>query len=76
MDKDKYSGYRQVAIATTIPVILAVAPLIGYYVGNWVDGKLGTDKIFMIIGLGLGFAAAGKEVYNLIKKSSENKNES
>jgi len=45
-------------------------------VGEWVDGKLGTDKIFMIIGLGLGFAAAGKEVYNLIKKSSENKNES
>jgi len=72
MDKDKYSGYRQLAIATTIPVILVVAPLIGYYAGDWVDGKLGTDKIFMIIGLVLGFVAAGKEVHNLIKKSSGN----
>lgn len=72
MDKDKYSGYRQLAIATTIPVILVVAPLLGYYAGEWVDGKLGTEKIFMVIGLVLGFTAAGKEVYNLIKKSSGN----
>ena len=70
MDKDKFSGYRQLAIATMIPVILVVAPLIGYYFGGWVDGKLGTGSVFQIIGLALGFAAAGKEIYNLIKKSS------
>jgi F0F1-type ATP synthase assembly protein I len=55
-----------------IPVILVVAPLIGYYAGSWVDGKLGTGNVFMIIGLGLGFAAAGKETYNLIKRSAKN----
>ena len=70
MDNDKYSGYRQLAIATTIPVILVVAPLIGYYLGSWADGKFGTGKVFMIIGLGLGFAAAGKEIYDLIRKST------
>lgn len=70
MDKDKFSGYRQLAIATMIPVILVVAPLIGYYFGGWVDGKLGTGSVFQIIGLALGFAAAGKEIYNLIKRSS------
>ena len=72
MENDKYSGYRQLAIATIIPVILVVAPLIGYYAGKWVDGRLGTGKIFMIIGLGLGFGAAGKEIYDLIRKSSRN----
>ncbi len=72
MDKDKLTGYRQLAIATTIPVILVVAPLLGYYIGNWVDRRLGTGKIFMIIGLALGFGAAAKEIYQLIKKGSEN----
>ncbi|MCD6161130.1 MAG: AtpZ/AtpI family protein [candidate division Zixibacteria bacterium] len=72
MDKEKYTAYRQLALATTIPVILVVAPLIGYYAGVWVDGKLGTSKIFMAVGLGLGIAAAAKEIYNLIKKSAGN----
>jgi ATP synthase protein I len=72
MDKEKFQTYRQLAIATTIPVILVVAPLIGYYLGRWVDGKLGSGQLFMIIGLGLGFAAAGKEIYNLIRKSTKN----
>lgn len=70
MDNDKYSGYRQLAIATLIPVILVVAPLIGYYGGGWVDGKLGTGNVFRIIGLALGFASAGKEIYSLIKGST------
>jgi ATP synthase protein I len=70
MDNDKNSGYRQLAIATLIPVMLVVAPLIGYYAGGWVDGKLGTGNIFKIIGLALGFISAGKEVYSLIKKST------
>lgn len=70
MNDDKYSGYRQLAVATVIPVILVVAPLIGYYFGGWVDGKLGTGTVFSLIGLGLGFASAAKEIYSLIKKSS------
>jgi len=70
MDDDKYSGYRQLAVATVIPVILVVAPLIGYYLGGWVDGKLGTGSVFSIIGLGLGFGSAAKEIYSLIKKST------
>lgn len=68
MDKDNYSAYRQVATAMIIPIILVVAPLLGYYIGMWVDKKLGTGKVFMIIGLALGFGAAGKEIYEIIKK--------
>jgi ATP synthase protein I len=71
MDKDKISGYRQLAIATTIPIILVVAPLLGYYLGVWVDKKLGTGKVFMIVGLALGFGAAAKEIYGMIKKSTD-----
>ena len=72
MNKDKYTGYRQLAVATTIPIILVVAPLLGYYLGVWADERLGTGKVFMIIGLTLGFGAAAKEVYGLIKKGIDN----
>ena len=68
MDKDDYSAYRQVATAMMIPIIMVVAPLIGYFFGAWVDKKLGTGSIFMLIGLALGFGAAGKEIYGLIKR--------
>ena len=70
MDDDKYSGYRQLAIATVIPILLVVAPLIGYYGGGWLDGKFGTGNVLKIVGLALGFASAGKEVYSLIKSST------
>jgi hypothetical protein len=70
MDNDKYSAYRQLAIATMIPIILVVAPLLGYYGGGWVDGKLGTGNVFKIIGLALGFGSAGKEIYSMIKGST------
>jgi hypothetical protein len=70
MDNDKYSAYRQLAIATMIPIILVVAPLLGYYGGGWVDGKFATGNVFKIIGLALGFGAAGKEIYGLIKSST------
>lgn len=71
MDKDDYSAYRQVAQAMIIPIILVVAPLLGYYMGIWVDKKLGTGNVFRLIGLALGFGAAGKEIYGLIKKGSD-----
>ncbi len=72
MNKDDYSAYRQVATAMIIPIILVVAPLLGYYIGAWADKKLGTGKVFMIVGLALGFGAAAKEIYGLIKKGSSN----
>jgi len=60
---------RQIGILTAIPILLAVGPLIGYLAGHWLDGKLGTEPVFTIIFLILGFVAAGKETYDLIRKA-------
>jgi F0F1-type ATP synthase assembly protein I len=73
MNKDDYSAYRQVAQAMMIPIILVVAPLLGYYFGIWVDKKLDTGNVFRLIGLALGFAAAGKEIYGMIKKGTDSR---
>jgi ATP synthase protein I len=68
---DKYSTYRQIGILTTIPILMAVGPILGYYMGNFLDGKLGTAPYLMVIFIFLGFAASGKGVYDLIKKASQ-----
>jgi ATP synthase protein I len=68
---DKYSAYRQIGILTTIPMLMAVGPILGYYIGSFLDKKLGTTPYLMVIFIFFGFVAAGKGVYNLIKKAGQ-----
>jgi len=70
--KNEQAGWaRQIGTLTAIPILLAVGPLLGYLAGHWLDGKLGSEPIFTIILLVLGFIAAGKETYTLIRRASK-----
>ncbi|MFQ6002785.1 MAG: AtpZ/AtpI family protein [Candidatus Zixiibacteriota bacterium] len=62
--------FRQLGILTTIPIILAVGPILGYFIGSFLDEKLQTQPWLMVVFIFLGFAAAGRGVYNLIKRAS------
>lgn len=55
---------------TAIPFVLASGPAIGYVFGSWLDRRQGTDPIFVIIFLILGFVASGRETYRLIRLAS------
>ena len=68
---DKYSTYRQIGILTTIPMLMAVGPILGYYIGNFLDKTLGTDTYLMVTFVFFVFVASGKGVYDLIKKASQ-----
>ena len=68
---EKYSTYRQIGILTTIPILLAVGPILGYYIGNFLDKRLNTTPYLMILFIVLGFVASGKGVYDLIKKAGQ-----
>lgn len=68
---DKSAGYRQIGFLTLIPIIMVVAPLLGYFLGSFLDEKLGTEPYLMIVFIVFGFIAAGKEVYELIKRSAK-----
>ena len=68
---DKGKDYRQLAILTAVPAILIAAPLAGFFLGRWIDSKAGTEPIFIIIGLVLGFAAAAVEIKDMIKKATQ-----
>lgn len=67
--------YRQLGIFTTIPIILAVGPILGYFIGNFLDKKLHTEPYLMILFIFFGFVAAGRGVYNLVKRASEERKE-
>jgi F0F1-type ATP synthase assembly protein I len=69
-EKHEQAGWiRQIGILTSIPILLVVGPFLGYLAGHWLDGKLGTEPIFTIILLILGFIASGRETYEMIKKA-------
>ena len=72
---DKGNDYQQLALLTAVPAILIAAPLAGFFLGRWADGKVGTEPAFTIVGLVLGFAAAAKEIHILIKKATDSDKE-
>lgn len=68
---DKKDGvkYGAAGLYLAVPGILLAAPTIGFFIGNWADEKLGTQPYLMIAGLVLGFVAAAREIFNLLKKA-------
>ena len=71
---DKYKHVKQLGLLTVIPAMLAVAPLIGFFMGSWIDRWFGTAPVFKLIFLAVGFVAGVRETISLIKKSQETEN--
>ena len=67
-EDERQKGYRQVALATTIPLIMLAAPAVGYFLGSYLDSLLGTSSIMMVVFLLLGVVAGGVESYRIIKE--------
>lgn len=61
---------RPIGFLTAIPFVLLFGPLIGYFIGDWLDRKLDTAPWLMTIFIILGFVAAGREVWGLIRRAS------
>ncbi len=57
--------WQVVAFITELGFTVGFSILIGIGVGWWLDSKLGTKPIFTIIGLFLGLASAGYNLYRL-----------
>lgn len=66
--ENRQKGFRQIALATTIPLIMVAAPAVGYFIGVYLDKLFGTSGVMMLIFLLLGLAAGGLETVRLIKE--------
>ena len=68
-DSDRqFSGLRTAGYLLAIPGLLIVAPLVGFFAGRWLDGKLHTLPWLSLIGVVLGFVAAGRETYQIYRR--------
>ncbi len=70
-DKKPSRFLRQTGLLATVPAILLVSPLLGFFGGRWADDRFGTEPYLMIAGIFLGFGAAGIETYKLVKKAAK-----
>jgi F0F1-type ATP synthase assembly protein I len=68
--KKESSGpdYRAAGLLLAIPTLLIVAPLVGFFLGNWLDRRFSTGPWLGIAGLVLGFAAAGRETWRIYRR--------
>ena len=57
---------KQIGVLTTVPIILLVGPIAGYFVGNWIDKRFQFYPWGTISLLILGFVASGREIYRLL----------
>lgn len=62
------SGLRSAGLLLAIPSLLVVSPLVGYFLGKFVDRWLQTEPAGTIVGIVLGFIAAGREIYLIIRR--------
>lgn len=69
-EDDRFSAIRQAGLLTTIPVLLVVSPLVGFFIGRLLDGKFDTEPILTIIFLIFGFVAGAQQVARVIKLAS------
>ena len=66
-DEDQ-KNVRQIGIFVTIPFVLAVPPIIGWFIGSWLDGFFGTEPYLMYILLVLGFIAGFREMFRIVRR--------
>ncbi len=73
--KGSYNYYRAALSLATIPLMIGVAPAIGWWLGRLADRKFGTDWIFQAIGVVLGLGAAVRETVFLIRRAQKDLDE-
>jgi F0F1-type ATP synthase assembly protein I len=65
------SALRSAAMLVAIPTLLIVSPLVGFFLGDLGDKRFHTSPWLGLIGLVLGFVAAGREVWRIYRRYLE-----
>jgi F0F1-type ATP synthase assembly protein I len=60
---------RQFALAVELPFVLVAAVGLGGAIGYWLDNRLHTSPLFLLVLGGLGFAAGIRELVRRLSQS-------
>lgn len=72
MDKETKQTVIQMASVSTIGIALVLAIFGCFFLGRWLDGKLGTDPYLTLLLLLIGIAAGFRNMYVLTKRYLRN----
>lgn len=62
---------QQVASYATLPFVLGIPPIVGFFAGDWLDRYFDTKPVLMYIFLVFGFIAGIRESYRILKRYKE-----
>lgn len=70
MDEEKKNRERMQVLATyiTLPFVLAIPPIVGWYIGSWLDRRFDIAPYGMYALVALGLAAGVREFYRIVTK--------
>lgn len=68
MDDEEKDNIKLIGVYITIPFVLAVPPVIGWFMGSWLDKWFGTAPYLMYLFMVLGFVAGFRELYRIVKR--------
>ena len=63
--------WRKTAEVGAVGLEMGIAVAIGYFLGNYLDGKFDTAPYLGLAGLFLGIGAAGKALWRIARKLRE-----
>jgi len=73
MERDpgnRFRYIRLVSVLGTVPLMLAAGPLVGYFGGRWLDGRLGSTPWLQYVFLALGFGAAVRYIVRVVRQAT------
>jgi F0F1-type ATP synthase assembly protein I len=70
-DRAKFSLIRQAAILSAIPGFLVVPPVVGVFVGRWLDQRYHTAPWLLLVFLLLGFATGIRLIVRTLRQARE-----
>lgn len=73
MSKKDLGMYQNLVFVTQIGVSMAMPIFLGVYGGNWLDQRMGTRGIFLLIGILLGVGTSFMNLYKIAISRSKDR---
>ncbi len=67
MPSENESSRKIIALGATLPFFMAIPPIVGWYLGSWIDHALGTAPYAQFFLLFCGVISGGREVWRIVK---------
>jgi len=73
MGNKDFGMYQNLVFVSQIGISMALPVFLGVYGGNWLDQKIGTSGIFLLLGILLGVGTSFMNLYKIAISRSNDK---